>query len=75
MSVDCTWHGSAHEPWQCPGPDTETEVPSLDLVEEIGFDGSLRGLDGRPAGEPVTWQELAHRALALLREHRRGVSA
>ena len=38
--------------------------PGVDACEEAGMDGTLRGLDGRPVGEPITWKELAEKLLA-----------
>lgn len=33
-------------------------APDFDTVEALRFDGTLRGLDGRPVGQGVTWEEV-----------------
>ncbi len=32
MGVDCTYHGSKHEPWQCPGTASKD-----DALVQLGF--------------------------------------
>lgn len=47
---------------------SELDLPNFDLVDAYGFDGTLRGLDGREPGKPITWAELGKRATVILQE-------